>query len=360
MLEELFTVITYSNALPFIALCIFFYFVKTNPLFDQKQTSLFSNAVLIYLLMIIVISLDYFLTKSTGVNNYIYRRITTFLNFAVSPIIPILLYKIFYKKKTTFVFYIPFIINTIISFLSIFTGYIFFVATNNGYGRGPLFFLPFVTSIIYIMALIFMPKQRYTNAKKVERLYLMLVIVLLAIAMYFEIVLGFYFLTWDYSAICLILYYVMLNIHYSILDPLTNVYNRVKYSKELSFIDHQKNCTLALFDINQFKNINDTLGHEAGDKCLIKFSEILVKHLSSLALIFRIGGDEFTIISRKEGIEKIEIAIQKAKEEAKLSNIYFSHGIKEYYPDQNLQDFLNEVDILMYEDKRKYKEKTLK
>lgn len=356
MPKELVTIV-YSNVLPFIGLSIFFYFVKTNPLFDKKQTSLFSNAVLIYLTMLIVISVDYLLTKNTGGSIYIYRRITSFLNFAVSPIIPILLYKIFYKKKTTCIFYIPFIINTTISFLSIFTGYIFVITTSNNYSRGPLFFLPLLTTMIYILILIFMPKQYYSNAKKIERTYLFIVIGLLLLTTYFEVIFGFYFLTWDYSALGLILYYLILTIHHSILDPLTNVYNRVKYTKELSIIDHKKDCVFALLDINDFKNINDTLGHEAGDKCLILLAEILIKHLSTMGIVFRIGGDEFTIIAKKEKLHKIDTALQKAKEEALQNTISFSYGIKEYNTNQNLQEFLHEVDQLMYKDKKRYKER---
>ncbi len=50
------------------------------------------------------------------------------------------------------------------------------------------------------------------------------------------------------------------------------------------------------FDLNEFKQINDTLGHDAGDALLKKFADILVSNARGYDQVFRVGGDEFTVI----------------------------------------------------------------
>lgn len=84
------------------------------------------------------------------------------------------------------------------------------------------------------------------------------------------------------------------------LDSLTKVFNRRALSKYLSNVCEQKNehyeLHLLLLDIDDFKVINDTYGHIAGDKILIFIANILKKTLRDGDKIFRYGGEEFVLI----------------------------------------------------------------
>ncbi len=84
------------------------------------------------------------------------------------------------------------------------------------------------------------------------------------------------------------------------LDSLTKVFNRRALSTHLSHICSQKNITqelhLLILDIDDFKIINDTYGHIAGDKILIFVANILKKTLRDGDKIFRYGGEEFVIL----------------------------------------------------------------
>ena len=77
-------------------------------------------------------------------------------------------------------------------------------------------------------------------------------------------------------------------------DELTGAYNRAGYDLLLSSIDLNTTYML-LFDIDNFKGINDTYGHETGDKVLIKLVEVLRNNFRSDDYICRIGGDEFIV-----------------------------------------------------------------
>jgi diguanylate cyclase (GGDEF)-like protein len=84
-------------------------------------------------------------------------------------------------------------------------------------------------------------------------------------------------------------------------DHLTNIGNRAYYDESLQRAIEQssrghQSLSLMVFDINDFKAINDNFGHLVGDKVLQHFSSILTKIVRCSDMVFRLGGDEFTLI----------------------------------------------------------------
>ena len=84
-------------------------------------------------------------------------------------------------------------------------------------------------------------------------------------------------------------------------DALTGLANRRQFQQELERVVARvarsgASCALLYIDLDQFKYINDTLGHAAGDRLLIEFSTLLKTHLREGDLLSRFGGDEFTVL----------------------------------------------------------------
>jgi len=97
-------------------------------------------------------------------------------------------------------------------------------------------------------------------------------------------------------------------------DPLSGLFNRKAIFEALDrkICDHKKSGTsscLAMFDLNNFKNVNDTLGHERGDE-LLKLVAARLKSILPADRIFRLGGDEFAVIL--DGL-----TLQEAKEDCR-------------------------------------------
>lgn len=96
-------------------------------------------------------------------------------------------------------------------------------------------------------------------------------------------------------------------------DKLTGLYNRTGYDRIYRGMSLDR-VIYILLDIDKFKDVNDTLGHEMGDKVLQRTAKILRKYFDDKnCYIFRIGGDEFTILINKAGIEIHDDVLEKCK-----------------------------------------------
>ncbi|MBQ7574516.1 MAG: GGDEF domain-containing protein [Clostridia bacterium] len=108
----------------------------------------------------------------------------------------------------------------------------------------------------------------------------------------------------------------MLNYHASH-DKLTGVYNRAGYEIISTSLD-LKTTTMILFDVDNFKSINDNYGHIAGDKALKKLAKALIKEFRTKDFVCRLGGDEFVVFA-VETDRSIEKTI--AKKVDKINNM---------------------------------------
>lgn len=87
-------------------------------------------------------------------------------------------------------------------------------------------------------------------------------------------------------------------IYYSMFDPLTNLYNRAFFEREMLRFE-SKSCKplgLIICDVDNLKMVNDTYGHNSGDKLLMEVASVLRQSLRKQDIVARIGGDEFAII----------------------------------------------------------------
>jgi len=115
-----------------------------------------------------------------------------------------------------------------------------------------------------------------------------------------------------------------------------------------------------MLDVDHFKNINDTYGHQVGDIVLIQLASIIQKSVRSTDFPGRWGGEEFLIICIETGLDGVKILAEKLKEklekhsfpEVKQSNVTASFGITEYYKDESINEMLIRVDEAMYKAKK--------
>ena len=151
-------------------------------------------------------------------------------------------------------------------------------------------------------------------------------------------------------------------------DSLTNIYNRRKIEElcenELKRSERYENeLSLIFFDINDFKIINDKLGHHKGDEVLIKIANIISQNIRSSDYFGRWGGDEFLIVLPQTNISKTKNIIETLENKLKDSDfnldkdmkISCSFGFAEYEKNDTLDSLLRKADDSMYKIKNDYK-----
>lgn len=150
-------------------------------------------------------------------------------------------------------------------------------------------------------------------------------------------------------------------------DNLTNLLRRDPFINEVKkHLNYKTNLALLIIDIDDFKNINDTYGHNIGDEILIKVSESLKTMVSDKGITCRLGGDEFIIalinIDDIEIItdiaERILTSIRNIKIKIDSSfSVSVSIGIHyvKDYKDVSFEDLYNFTDTALYKAKEKGK-----
>lgn len=114
---------------------------------------------------------------------------------------------------------------------------------------------------------------------------------------------------------------------------------------------------IAVFDLNGLKYVNDTLGHDAGDRYIVSACRLICNHFKH-SPVFRIGGDEFVAIMEGADYENRNDLLQAFNQQAEVnlgdSEVVVSSGMAEFVPgqDKNCQAVFDRADSLMYERKR--------
>jgi diguanylate cyclase (GGDEF)-like protein/PAS domain S-box-containing protein len=147
-----------------------------------------------------------------------------------------------------------------------------------------------------------------------------------------------------------------------ITDKLTKAYNRVKFEEIIAIemeratrYDHP--LSILIIDIDDFKNVNDTCGHLAGDYVLKAVADILQSHMRKLNHLIRWGGDEFIIVPVETGLDGASIFSERLRQAiesfdfGKAGKITVSIGIALFNKDDTEDTFLKRADDALYKAK---------
>jgi diguanylate cyclase (GGDEF)-like protein len=154
----------------------------------------------------------------------------------------------------------------------------------------------------------------------------------------------------------------------SVIDELSGLYNRrgffaiVERQYEEALASPEGSALFFFFDLDEFKEVNDTFGHDQGDEALRAFSDILKSTFSRDDSVCRVGGDEFVaFVVNREGrspqdiVDLFEGSLARFNKEGKLPfEIKSSYGFREVAQSENisLDEALGDADSRLYEQKR--------
>ena len=244
--------------------------------------------------------------------------------------------------------------NTVLCFISIFNGAVFYVNDDGYYTLGPLAAIPYFLSGIYLFILLASSVSKYRLGFRDESIFIFVLSLSVIAAVLLNTLYKFKFLVSGMAVLCSVFYYLFFITQTLTRDALTNALNRHSFYKDIQDLQKHQMIVISM-DLNGLKQINDTLGHDEGDKAILTVAETAMSILPMKCRFYRLGGDEFEILcpdTTKETAEQI-IAELKLSVEAKSYSIAAGYG--EYKKGMDFDEVLKQVDAVMYEDKSRMK-----
>lgn len=147
-------------------------------------------------------------------------------------------------------------------------------------------------------------------------------------------------------------------------DAMTGLFNHVEFYRYLEETIKQglPEIYVAVMDIDDFKKVNDTYGHEKGNDVLIELSRLLQKECGKRSHISRYGGEEFAVIFTGSGQKDVVNILEKIRNKLTDSTLSEHHvrisisvGVAGYEPGMNAQELFERADEAMYLAKRRGK-----
>ena len=145
-------------------------------------------------------------------------------------------------------------------------------------------------------------------------------------------------------------------------DPLTGLFNRRSAQRRIGTViskakSSPESFCISIGDIDFFKHVNDTYGHDAGDDVLVKVADIIREHMRSCGFVARWGGEEFLMVFDRTSLIVAENSLWNLLEKIRSTEIRYdnyiikvtmSFGISEWDKQQSLDSLIKGADDKLY------------
>ena len=307
--------------------------------------------------------------------------ISTMLYYISNPLICLLWlmytdYKIYESKKGLFrripIYIIPCVISTVLSIISLNTGWFYIIDSNNYYIRGPYFWIMALIAFIYLILSFGMSlKDVITNGweeNKNVNIHLVIFPIGIIAASVIQILFYGVSIIWVCSMIAFASIFINIQNGEISTDHLTGLYNRRRldehFQRRQKMIKNGHMLFMIMIDLDNFKKINDQYGHTTGDDVLKEMSELL-RQVCKISddFIARLGGDEFVVLGERTTTEDIEHLVDDISSAATEYNTkqtlgYFllpSMGYSIYKKGDTIDTLFTTADQAMYRNKQERK-----
>ncbi|WP_051275439.1 GGDEF domain-containing protein [Aestuariibacter salexigens] len=155
----------------------------------------------------------------------------------------------------------------------------------------------------------------------------------------------------------------------TVMDPLTELYNRRGMTQIMNAdIDANKSVNVIAIDIDHFKKVNDTYGHEGGDVVLTEFARLVRSLARSTDVCCRLGGEEFLLFASDSSVshcEKLAERIRSCTEQSSIQydnyniSITASFGVAGLQTGESLESLIKRADEALYIAKQQGRNKVI-
>lgn len=323
--------------------------------FEKRVRGYFILVILLSLVLTVVDSIDFYIEK-TVVSYSLLRCITTAVGYTLRPLSIFFVICIFRRRHPMRlrVLAVFLYINGFIALASIRTEWVYFFDTANQFHRGPLWMIPFLTSIFYLLLMAGFSLRGTRRNGGTETILVFFIVLAAIVGTMLESIFHFKFMLNAAMTCGVCAYYLFLHVQLYKRDSLTGLLNRRNFYLALQDC-RQPNYILIAVDINNLKTINDTLGHSQGDVCITTVVDVVESSLPRGCTMYRTGGDEFMIICRGFETEQAKEVIEKIQKKLEATEYSASFGWARYEVGESYDSVCNRADAMMYDNKRQYK-----
>ena len=352
-MDYYFLIITIIDIFTLSIMCVF---VRYNGILRKRLRLRFISAFLLIILIAILELLTIVVDDGPASLRWL-NILANYLGFGLTPAVSIVLSFTLGKNRSQKIMAAAELVYLAVLGISLLFGGVFSVDRNNHYMRGDAFWIylaAYFMSIVYLLVITARTIRKYQNKSK-NCIYL--IAVFLSIGSTIQVICPQIHVTWLCVTLLSILYYVYCNIMWQELDGLTGLLNQSSYlNKTASF---NQDAILMVFDLDDFKDINDQYGHLKGDQCLVEVADSIRNAYFNDGLCYRIGGDEFFVLLNSDAdTEACEKRLQKELEKrrktlAVLPEVSFGSAVFRVGDDINkVKDM---ADLQMYQMKAMHK-----
>lgn len=220
------------------------------------------------------------------------------------------------------------VIYAVFVLLTPWTHWLFFITEENAYISGRFFYIPYLISIVILLTTLAVSirtcRNEISRERRYESHYLVHCDAIVLCGMVFQHILEDWWVAAPCLALAILFIYLNTQNRQITTDALTGLNNRREFDQQIvrkAEQFHGENWGILMLDVDEFKVINDTLGHAVGDEALWEVADILRRTLGEeRTFLARYGGDEFAVIGAWESEAEIHMAIMKVEEEAARFN----------------------------------------
>ena len=270
-------------------------------------------------------------------------------------------------QKIILVSYIILIIYALILLINYKYGFYYYIDESNFFRRGNHYYIRLVIGYCPLLFTVTELILCYSSFKKSYLVMFFTLIGLFLAGSTLDIIFVTTRLIWPFGTAALLYAYFFIVQSDTRVDPLTGIGNRFSFNEftdRLSRHNTGESWAIVMIDMDHFKAINDTLGHQAGDEALCSMAAILKNSIRGSDFAARYGGDEFVLTTKvvkgkEENVDKMMGRVQTAIDKFNAENSHpfkleISYGYDIYTQDgrQQVEEFLNHIDGLMYKNKQ--------
>ena len=243
-------------------------------------------------------------------------------------------------------------------------GLVFSVSRENLYARGAYFYIyvaMYYAAMLYLMVATVRTAAAFQNR---SRMLIYPLTLFLGTETVIQLALPELHVTWLCVTLLSVLYYIYCSEMWNQLDALTGLLNQNSYLNRTAEM-RRSGGVLVVFDVDDFKQINDRYGHLQGDVCLAEIADCIKKAYARCGYCYRIGGDEFCVIAQisDTAAEKYLSEFLRELTARRVKNEHLPHvsvGYACFNPVLgSVEDAIKRADRTMYHYKRKRKSEAL-